>query len=39
MEILEIIAEWAEEHPIKAMFFITIPVCIITSLLTTLLIL
>lgn len=38
MEILETIAEWAEKHPIKAMFFITIPVCIITSVVTTLLI-
>lgn len=38
MDLFEFIAEWAEEHPIKAMFFITIPVCIITSVVTTLLI-
>lgn len=37
MELLKLIAEWAEEHPTKAMFFINIPVCIITSFLTNLL--
>lgn len=28
---------WIDEHPIKSMFFVTIPICIITSLITTLL--
>lgn len=30
-------ADWIEEHPYKSMFFVTIPLCIITSVLTTVL--
>lgn len=37
MDFLEEFAEWMEDHPIKAMIFITIPTCIITSVVTTLL--
>ena len=29
--------KWTEEHPWKTMFFIEIPICIITSVVTTLL--
>lgn len=28
---------WIKEHPIKSMFIVTIPICIVTSLITTLL--
>lgn len=27
-------AKWIEEHPVKAMFFVEIPISIITSLIT-----
>lgn len=37
LDLLFILAEWAEEHPIKSMFFITIPLCILTSITTVLL--
>ena len=29
--------DWIEKHPIKSMFFVTIPICIVTSVITTLL--
>lgn len=29
-------AEWMKEHPRKTLFLITIPLCIITSLITSL---
>jgi len=32
------ITEWMGKHPYKTMFFITIPLCVITSVLTTLLV-
>lgn len=38
IEFLNSIAEWAEEHPCKTMLFIEIPLCIITSVVTTLLV-
>ena len=37
MELIVRLVIWIKKHPIKLMFFITIPVCIITSLITTLL--